>query len=1646
VAFDAGTIDARLTIDPDAFDRTLAKAKADVEKFERDGHKVKISAVFDTGSVGRARKMFADLDNSISRDAMNRLKSSPQGSVLGSLNALFSPHPVTGAPSPSQSAEGGLLGKMLNPQTSGGGGGYSNGGGSPLGSALAQTADITDNVRQNLTGAQPGNITTTDDIKQALVGQGATNTTTTDDIKQALVGQGAKNTTTTDKIMQQMVGSGPGNTSTTDTIREKLDPKSTGDVEKAAEDSGGRAGGQWTVGFGAHLGPFFASFHKRMGDEGDKDGAAMGSGLLGGIGPGILGIGMMMASKIGLIGSALGALPALAGLIGVGMGVAMIGGLLAEAVKGNAKLKAQFTALGGDFTSVISKAVAPVVPVISKAIASLVPIIKSIQGPLTGIFKAVAPQLQGIFAGLKPVITGLLGVMQAAAPAFGPFIMALEKLAGGIFPGIAAVVKATIPFIRQFAGILGGLGGSLGSLFATAAPAIGASMKILGGLLSLIGSLLPVIMKLADIFAVSLAPVFTAFAGVVKTLIGPLVIIGGVIAQFAGAVIGDLAGAFGAVATLITAIGPSLGVLAKAFGSLFTVLENAGVFALIGDALENLAPALGKLIALLITDLAPILPMIVGLFSQLLTITVDLATSGLGFLIRVLTDLVTALPVGLVQALVGGFIALKLVMMGFEGVGMIFAGVSAAVTALGAALDFDTIALKAMYAWDVLVTVATKAWEMAQIVLDAVLNLSPLGLIVIAVAAIGVAIYELVDHWTTVWGAIQSVASTVGDFLDNLFHNGIVQDILAIWSLGLIPLAEHWSAVWGGIEKVAGDAAAFFARTWGDIETAAKTAWNAISAFFTGWWNGQVAAFEKAVGMIRTALSAAWGDVTSALKTAWNAISAFFTSWWAGQVALVARAIGTIKAALSAAWNAVEGTVTTAWDDIKSAISTALGDIIGWLRAWPGKAVSALSSLGGDLSFLGKAVFADLLGGIKSGATSIVSWLQGFAHDVVNVFKTIWGWFSPSTVMYAGGKSLMDGLAAGVKDHAHKALAQVTSVAGKVTAGVAQWRGMVLQALKMEGLSASLAGNVLYQMQTECVTIDTVILTKRGWLDYTEVRAGDETIGYNPDTERNEWTRIERVMHYPQREVWRFGNKFWSVKCTPNHRWLTEHVVRRPAGQQPLGACPECGATEGRRGPFSSQRAMQIHRAREHGVAGDRHGTATAEVITGTALLPLRDVGLQDRIVLARETDTGTALDVTVNEAALLAWIAGDGWVSGRKDYWRDRKPEPARKPPGESAPFGYRRDGQPRKDAASGRPLATGPAHKMTPPRIGICQAKSEHFAAIDKACADDPAFTRSPARPGAKPHHKPIVDWRLSSEYASDLLARAGNPKTDAVGQVLRMSAEQRDAWLGAMIAAEGSHTPGKTVVYQNDGPVADAIELAIYLSGQRPARSKAHSGWAIGITAPHVGGPSRRGFREPAGHEDVWCVTTTLGTWTARQEGHVFLTGNSGGNAAAINLSDINAQQGDPSRGLMQVIGTTFSEYHWPGTSNNIYDPLANIAAALNYAKNVYGPTLMSGGMGIGSGHGYALGGPINEMIIGYGVNSGRRYTFGENGPEYVTPGGSPPGGGSDPALLARMDALIAATRGIPAGVGSSVGGAIGGAASAASFRSRYPRGGS
>lgn len=141
----------------------------------------------------------------------------------------------------------------------------------------------------------------------------------------------------------------------------------------------------------------------------------------------------------------------------------------------------------------------------------------------------------------------------------------------------------------------------------------------------------------------------------------------------------------------------------------------------------------------------------------------------------------------------------------------------------------------------------------------------------------------------------------------------------------------------------------------------------------------------------------------------------------------------------------------------------------------------------------------------------------------------------------------------------------------------------------------------------------------------------------------------------------------------------------------------------------------------------------------------------------------------------------------------------------------------------------------------------------------------------------------------------------------------------------------------------------------------------------------------------------LTGTPGSWLNDLE--TIARYESGFNPNAINLSDSNAAAGDPSRGLMQTIMSTFIGYHQAGTSNNIYDPVANIAAAINYIKARYGtvfnvPGIVS--LSRGGGYvGYDSGGYLMPGLTLAYNGTGR--------PETV----SPPGAGTEGQLHAVVN---------------------------------------
>lgn len=108
-------------------------------------------------------------------------------------------------------------------------------------------------------------------------------------------------------------------------------------------------------------------------------------------------------------------------------------------------------------------------------------------------------------------------------------------------------------------------------------------------------------------------------------------------------------------------------------------------------------------------------------------------------------------------------------------------------------------------------------------------------------------------------------------------------------------------------------------------------------------------------------------------------------------------------------------------------------------------------------------------------------------------------------------------------------------------------------------------------------------------------------------------------------------------------------------------------------------------------------------------------------------------------------------------------------------------------------------------------------------------------------------------------------------------------------------------------------------------------------------------------------------------------------SNGNPRAINLWDSNAKKGTPSKGLMQTIGPTFNSNKGKGM-NDIWNPIHNAVAAINYIKGRYGTVFNTPGLRSmrrgGSYKGYANGGLITqEQVARVGEGNKREWIIPE-----------------------------------------------------------------
>src|SRR5882762_2676394 len=502
---------------------------------------------------------------------------------------------------------------------------------------------------------------------------------------------------------------------------------------------------------------------------------------------------------------------------------------------------------------------------------------------------------------------------------------------------------------------------------------------------------------------------------------------------------------------------------------------------------------------------------------------------------------------------------------------------------------------------------------------------------------------------------------------------------------------------------------------------------------------------------------------------------------------------------------------------IAGALKSTVGAVEGGLR----KGVAAMLRAGLNLA---EAPVKAALGSMPGGIIKDIS--SGGYQKVDQVIR-----------------SMIDDLGGKARKAAAKAAASSVGSQGNVTgAGALANQAYAKGQLGRFGWGLDQMGSLINLWNGECVPLRTRILTKRGWLSHGEVEIGDETLGYNPILDCNEWTRITRIVHYEDREVQRLGNRNWQVDVTPGHRWWSE----------PLESVIKKGGAQKVPGFVRTDELRWGHRIRLSAIANT----------DGIPTLSLQD-------------------------AAVLAWIQGDGTLTETSNgKWDGR-----------------------------------------------IYQSKLSQIVRIRAMLVGIDYTETISNRSNSKANWLPEHIFLLPRHSVTDLVKRSQIMDYGLEQFILGLSIEQRSAWLAAMIDAEGhsigqNGDRGHTTITQNNGEMQDAIKLAVYLEGFKPSRT-AHgeSAGRIGMTVPYI---SKFQITKLLERQDVWCVTTELGSWTAEQDGRIFLTGNSGWSQFAKN----------PSSGAYGIPQALPASKMASSGSDWLTNPATQINWGLNYIRGRYG----------------------------------------------------------------------------------------------------------
>ena len=299
----------------------------------------------------------------------------------------------------------------------------------------------------------------------------------------------------------------------------------------------------------------------------------------------------------------------------------------------------------------------------------------------------------------------------------------------------------------------------------------------------------------------------------------------------------------------------------------------------------------------------------------------------------------------------------------------------------------------------------------AQWLLNVAMDANPIGLVIIAIAALIAIIILVITHWKQVEAWLKGAWAAFIDWAKNLW-NTIATFFSNLWNTVKNWFVNRWNdiigwlkGVWNGAGNLASTAwnkvKDFFVGLWNDVKNWFVNVWNDITGWVKQKWNQAVMTDVLIWNKIKEFFTGLWNDVKNFFVNIWNDITGWIKQKWDQAVQTDVLIWNKLKTFFSNLWNGIVDGIHSAWNGI--------GDFIGSI---PGRIGRFFSDAGQWLWNAGKAILDGFLNGLKSAWSSVTSFVSGIGN-----------WISAHKgpidydrqLLVPHGNAIMDGLHEGLK-------------------------------------------------------------------------------------------------------------------------------------------------------------------------------------------------------------------------------------------------------------------------------------------------------------------------------------------------------------------------------------------------------------------------------------------------------------------------------------------------------------------------------------------------------------------------------------------------------------------------------------------------------